>query len=52
MIGVPSKETGALGGGAIRETVMLRSKTAFQKSASVVQVAVSDTFAKRQFLRS
>lgn len=34
MIGVPSKETGTLGVGAIRETVMMRSKTAFQMSTS------------------
>ncbi len=34
MIGVPSKETGMLVGGVIRETVVMRSKTAFQTSTS------------------
>ena len=34
MIGVPSKEIGTSVGGVVRETMMMRSKTAFQMSIS------------------
>ncbi len=34
MMGVPSKEAGMLVGGVVGETVMMRSKTAFQMSKS------------------
>ena len=34
MTGVPSKEGGLLVGGVVRETVMIRSKTAFQMPTS------------------